>query len=440
MGRHLAAACVVLADVFLFASAHPFPAVLAYAPVAALLVLARRHRLPVFAAALGVALLTAGSYPLLIWVSYRTGLATASRRDTAVVTGAVAGWAAAMFVLRTVPETAGGCVVFVVLPLLVGRYLAQQRRLVDALESRNRQLRRERELLAEREQLRERLRISRDMHDSLGHRLSLVSVQAAALEVSGLPHPQRAAVESLATATRAAATELYELIGSLRGAPDEPARGLAATGAVVGEFRAAGVPVSMVTEGEPRPLPAQADAAAYRVVEEGLTNAAKHAPGRAVTVSLVWEPDALVVSVTNPLAAHEPGAGAGLGLIELCELASAEGQGAGLGLTELCEPASAEGQGAGLELTGLREPASAERQGAGLGLTGLRERVEPAGGFLDHRETGGRFRLVAMLPTAAPEEVPAEPEIGRVRATALGVATGALLLVLLPASMLTGVS
>ena len=74
--------------------------------------------------------------------------------------------------------------------------------------------------------------------------------------------------------------------------------------------------------------------------------------------------------------------------------------------------------------------------GAGLGLSGLRERVEPAGGFLDHRAADGRFRLVAMLPTTP---VP-EPETGRVRATALGVATGALLFFLLPATMLTGVS
>lgn len=385
MGLHVAAASVVLADVLLFASANPVTAVLAYAPVAALLVFARRHRLPVFVAALGVAVLTAMSYPLLIWVSYRTGLAATSRRNTAVVAGAVAGWAGVTFVLRTLPETVGACVVFVVLPLLVGRYLAQQRRLVAALESHNRQLRRERELLAEREQLRERLRISRDMHDSLGHRLSLVSVQAAALEVSDLPRPQRAAVASLATATRAAVTELYELIGSLRGAAEEPAKDLSATDALVGEFRAAGVRVGVVTEGEPRPLPPPAAAAAYRVVEEGLTNAAKHAPGQPVTVRLAWEPDALVVSVTNAVA----------------------------------------GRAAGV--------------GAGLGLAGLRERVEPAGGFLDHRESDGRFRLVAMLPTAPVPEAP-EPEMGRVRATALGVVTGAMLLVLLPASMLTGVS
>lgn len=383
MGRQLAAAAVVAADVILFAATHPTVALVAYAPVAVLLGFAGRARLAVFAATLGVAVLTGGSFPLLIWVAYRTGLAMATRRDTAVVVGAVAGWAAVTLVLRSVPETVGACLVFVALPLLVGRYLAQQRRLVAALEARNDQLRRERELLAEREQLRERLRIARDMHDSLGRRLSLVSVQAAALEVGELPAAHRAAVASLATATRAAVSELYELIGSLRGTSEEPGPGLASAGSLAGEFRAAGVPVTVHTAGEPRALPAPADAAAYRVLEEGLTNAAKHAPGRPVTVRLDWEPDALLVSVTNPLG-ERPGAG------------------------------------------------------AGLGLAGLRERVEPAGGFLDHRATGEWFRLVAMLPTTRPD--PAEPQIGRVRATALGVATGAALLVLLPATMLTGVS
>lgn len=381
MGRHLAAAIVVLADVLLFAVAHPTFAVLAYAPAVALLAFARGRALPVFVATLGLAVLSGGSYPLLILVAYRTGLAATSRGAVAVVAGAVAGWAAVTLVLRTLPETVAGCVVFVVLPLLVGRYLAQQRRLVEALEVSNDRLRRERELLADREQLRERLRIARDMHDSLGRRLSLVSVQAAALEVSDLPAPQRAAVESLATATRGAVTELYELIGSLRGTAEGPAPGLASTDALAGEFRAAGVPVTVWTDGDPRPLPPAADAVAYRVIEEGLTNAAKHAPGRPVTVRLTWEEDSLVLSVTNPLGDRRtPGAG------------------------------------------------------AGLGLAGLRERVEPVGGFLDHSESAGLFQLVALLPTAL------VPEIGRVRATALGVVTGAVLFFMLPASMLTGVS
>jgi signal transduction histidine kinase len=381
MGRHLAAALVVLADTLLLAAAHDVPTAIGYAPVAALLAFARRAPLAVFAATLGLAVVSGGSYPLLVWVAHRTGLATVSRRDTVVVAGAVMGWSVLALVLGTSPQQAVvAAVVFVVLPLLVGRYLAQHRRLVAALESHNRQLRRERELLAERGRLRERLRIARDMHDSLGRRLSLVSVRAAVLEVT-TPPERRADVEALGSATRAAVAELYELIGSLRGTADDPP-GLAAADTLVAEFRTAGVPVTVETRGERRPLSPATDAAAYRVLEEGLTNAVKHAPGSPVAVRLDWEADALVLSLTNPVsgtAAH----------------------------------------------------------GAGFGLLGLRERVEPAGGFLDHRTGDGTFRLVAMLPTTVAAEP--EPAVGRVRATALGVATASLLFLLLPASLLTGV-
>ncbi|HEX2132346.1 MAG TPA: histidine kinase [Actinophytocola sp.] len=379
MGRHLAAALVVLADTLLLAAAHDVPTALGYAPVAALLAFATRAPLGVFAATLGLAVVSGGSYPLLVWVAHRTGLATVSRRDTVLVAGAVVGWLAVALALGTSPQQAVvSAVVFVVLPLLVGRYLAQHRRLVAALESHNRQLRRERELLAERGRLRERLRIARDMHDSLGRRLSLVSVRAAALEVT-VPPERRAEVESLAAATRAAVAELYELIGSLRGTADD-APGLAAADTLVAEFRAAGVPVTVESSGERRPLSPATDAAAYRVLEEGLTNAAKHAPGSTVAVRLDWEADALVLSLTNPVSGTTEGS-------------------------------------------------------AGFGLLGLRERVEPAGGFLDHRVADGTFRLVAMLPTS----VTPEPAVGRVRATALGVATAALLFFVLPASLLTGV-
>ncbi|MCT2583641.1 sensor histidine kinase [Actinophytocola gossypii] len=382
MGRHLAAALVVLADTLLLTATHDVPTALGYAPVAALLAFATRAPLGVFAATLALAVVSGGSYPLLVWVAHRTGLATVSRRDTVVVAGAVAAWPAVAIALGTAPRQAVvAAVVFVVLPLLVGRYLAQHRRLVAALESHNRQLRRERELLAERGRLRERLRIARDMHDSLGRRLSLVSVRAAALEVT-TPPERRADVEALGTATRAAVAELYELIGSLRGTADDTP-GLAAAEPLVAEFRAAGVPVTVETRGDRRALAPATDAAAYRVVEEGLTNAAKHAPGSPVTVRLDWEADALVLSLTNPVSG----------------------------------------------------PAA---PGAGFGLLGLRERVEPAGGFLDHRADDGTFRLVAMLPTSV--DLEPEPAVGRVRATALGVATGALLFLLLPASLLTGVA
>jgi signal transduction histidine kinase len=295
-------------------------------------------------------------------------------------------------------------VVFVALPLLVGRYLAQHQRLVSALDRHNRQLRRERELLAERERLRERLLIARNMHDSLGHRLSLVSIQAAALEVSELPPRQRQAVRQLATAARGAMDELHELVGALRQQDETGGRspGVAAISEVVEEFRAAGMPVTLLHRGEPQPLPTAVGQAAYRVVEEGLTNAAKHAPGQRVTVCAEWEPDALLLTVVNDLPD--------------CPTAP-------------CDAPAATGDA----------PAVRRGIGVGHGLTGLSERVRLAGGFLDRKPSDGEFRLVAMLP-AVVEEAAADdlPAVGRIRTVVLGFATAALMFVVLPAGMLLG--
>jgi glucose-6-phosphate-specific signal transduction histidine kinase len=143
--------------------------------------------------------------------------------------------------------------------------------------------------------------------------------------------------------------------------------------------------VTLSRRGEPRPLRAAAGQAAYRVVEEGLTNAAKHAPEQPVTVSIAGEPDALLVTVVNPL-------GGPVG-------------------------------------------------GAGHGLTGLDERVRAAGGYLDHRVCDGEFRLVAMLPVV-PSATPDDdlPAIGGVRTAAIGFVTAALMFVVLPAGMLLGVA
>jgi hypothetical protein len=183
------------------------------------------------------------------------------------------------------------------------------------------------------------------------------------------------------------------------------------------------VPVTLRRRGEPRDLPAAADQAAYRMVEEGLTNAAKHAPGRPVTVSAEWEPDALLLTVTNPVpygpeaettAEHGPTGPHG----PKAETAAAPGPVAAT--TTEHRP------------TGLAAPT------AGYGLTGLGERVRLAGGLLDRGPSGGTFRLFAMLPAAEPED-DEPPAIGRARTVWLGVATAVLMFGLVPASMLAGV-
>ncbi|GAA4224778.1 signal transduction histidine kinase [Streptosporangium album] len=395
MGRHLLAAVVVGVDtaLLLAGTRNGLPGWIASA-VVLVVVLRYRSAAGAFTAALVLSALTGGAYVLLLWSAYQAGREVVSRWDTTVVAGSAVGVALGSVAVRlwgpsgdprviaSVLSTYG---VFVALPLLAGRYLAQHERLVSALGQRNRQLGLERELLAEQE----RLRIARDMHDSLGHRLSLVSIQAAALEVSALPAEQRQAVQRLAGAARGAMDELHELVGALRGTEEPADRSVAvkAVGTLVEGFRGAGAAVTLRQRGEPRPLPPAAEQAAYRVVEEGLTNAAKHAPGQPVTVSVDWESDALLLTVANPL------------------------------------------------------PDGPVSAGAGHGLSGLSERVGPAGGVLDHRLSGDGFRLFAMLPVVAGEPGGDDdlPAVGRVRMVAVGAAVAALTFVLLPASMLVGV-
>jgi signal transduction histidine kinase len=356
-------------------------------PVTLVVALGLRYPIAAFALASAFAV-PAGAYVLLLWTAYQAGRHVTSRPGTAVVVGAAAGGIGAQLVVRpgdprAIPHLLGAYVVFVALPLLVGRYLAQQRRLVAALDGYNRRLRRERELLAEQERLRERLRIARDMHDSLGRGLSLVSIQAAALEVS-VPPEQRAAVRRLATAATGATDELHELVGALRGRSP----GLEAIEEVAGEFRAAGMRVTLVRAGEPRPVSEETGQAAYRAVEEGLTNAAKHAPGRPVTVSLGWEeePGTLRVGVANPVGPE------------------------------------------------------AVAYDAGHGLAGLEERTRAAGGALEHGLGEEEFRLVVTLPVAS-DAVPEEevPAAAAIRTAALGFVTAVLMFVVVPASMLLGV-
>ncbi|WP_259471030.1 sensor histidine kinase [Streptomyces sp. 1114.5] len=265
----------------------------------------------------------------------------------------------------------GGFLVLAVLPALYGRYRAQRRALLDALRERNDQLLRERAMVVHQARLRERHRIAQDMHDSLGHQLALISVHSGALEVDRtLTDRQREAVGVLRQAAVAAMRELREVVGVLHDestalppTPGAVAGGPARGGAdgiegLVESSRAAGAEVVLSREGERRPLPAAVDHAAYRIVQEALTNAHKHAPGAPIGVALRYEPDALVVEVTN---ARTP------------------------------------------ELVGVRAGAGPAVSG-GQGLTGLRERARLVGGMVHAGPTPDQgFRLAAVLPYEAAE-------------------------------------
>jgi len=249
---------------------------------------------------------------------------------------------------------------------------------VVALWQRYRSSLREQEVAVERE----RLRLASDMHDRIGRRLGLAAVQVAALEVRETDPERRAEARQVGDTVRAAVEDLHGLVSLLRtGSATEAKFDAAEAAMLAAAFMEAGVAVELRHEGEPGLLPAVAARAAYAVLEEGLANAAKHAPGERVRATITWEADALLVAVENPLPAGAPAT----------------------------------------DLPG------------GHGLAGLRERVDAAGGLLDHRADAGRFRLSAMLPVPA-----TRPQLPRAaRAAAIG--TVVLLLVLLPLTSIAGV-
>ncbi|GGX83025.1 sensor histidine kinase [Streptomyces hiroshimensis] len=246
----------------------------------------------------------------------------------------------------------------------------------EAVEARAAELERARVVEAERAAERERARIAREMHDILSHAVSLMVVQAEAgpLVVRSDPDRAEAAFDAIAGAGRDAMVQLRRMLGVLKEEPEEPeesegltgagvqgsespgdsdtaaARTRARTrtpqptldglGALVGEVRRTGLSVVLLTEGEPRPLAADAQVTVYRVVQEALTNVLKHSDARSVSVRLAWgqgergeqeeqgaEGSRLSVTVTDDgTGVRKPGgAGSGRGLIGIRERAAAHG-------------------------------------------------------------------------------------------------------------------
>ncbi|MCX4657798.1 histidine kinase [Streptomyces uncialis] len=247
----------------------------------------------------------------------------------------------------------------VVVPGLTSRYWSQRRTLLHALQERNTQLVWEHQMVAGQARLLERQRIAQDMHDSLGHQLALIAVHTGALEVdTSLTERQREAVGVLRNASVTAMHELREVVGILRdgieGTPPPAdgagpvARGTAGIDTLVADARGAGHTVRLRRTGPERPLAAAAGHAAYRIVQESLTNAYKHAPGARIDVELRYEPDSLVVEIASGAASRGP---------------------------------------------------AADVVSGGQGLTGLRERARLVGGIVHAGPTDdGGFRVAGVLP------------------------------------------
>jgi signal transduction histidine kinase len=220
-----------------------------------------------------------------------------------------------------------GGAVLVLLPGAVGIYIRTRALLLQALRDRADKAEAERELMARDAVLTERTRIAREMHDAVGHRVSLMVLQAGAIEMAAA---DRDRVEQLAgqvqTAGRQALEELRQMVGVLRAgdideaAPLGPQPGLTDLGGLVAHAREAGMAVEL--EGPPEaPVDAVAGRAAYRIVQEALTNAGKHAPGAAVRVCVDRQERGLVVRVVNgpPRVPADGAPSGGFGLVGLGE-------------------------------------------------------------------------------------------------------------------------
>jgi signal transduction histidine kinase len=212
-----------------------------------------------------------------------------------------------------------------VLPWWAGNWWRQRSDLTQAGWERAEQLEWKGRFVAEQARLRERARIAQDIHDSLGHELSVMALLAGGLELArGLTDEQRQTMKQLRERCTMATERLHEVIGLLREDPMPSLRPAHESIAdLVRRFERSGMPVRFIEDGGSlRRPPLLAELAAYRVVQEALTNATKHAAGAPITVRLSHRADDTVVSVFNelPSGGGEPAApGSRMGLIGLDE-------------------------------------------------------------------------------------------------------------------------
>jgi signal transduction histidine kinase len=283
-------------------------------------------------------------------------VADTTARRKALVTGGVAVLALAGSHILLKPSSWIGAenlalVAFGALAVAAGDASRNRRAYLAEVEERARRAESERDREASRRVTEERLRIARDLHDVVGHHLALINVQAgvATHVLDDQPAQVRLSLAHIRQASRTALEELRDTIGLLRepdepAAPTEPTAGMSGVAQLVASFRRSGLDVDEDVHGEARPLPSAADVTAYRVIQESLTNACKHAARPAARLSLDYRPGSLHIVVDNDAAS---GCGS-----------------------------------------------------AGHGIVGMRERVAALGGSLRAGPDGaGRFRVEAVLPT-----------------------------------------
>ena len=351
----------------------PTAGYLAYGTGAAGIVLARHRWLVglVLVVAAPLVAVVLGSEPVALWsITSFMAFLLALRGAPAVLTGVVtalgnaaAQWLTLTEFTATAVITPGIAALTAVAATAVGSAVRGNNRYWLALEQRARDAEAGRELEVRRSVAEERLRIARDLHDSVGHAAAVVSMRLGAAEVQ-LPQEASGARAELAAArggVQDILREMQQILEGLRvgGEADElaPTPDAGRIAHLVETARAAGLTVDADLGDLSRPLPAHVGAAAYRIVQESLTNAQKHGAG-SVHVLVDVDDDALRIAVTNPV-----------------------------------EPAAPERPGATAAATGL-----SERAVGGHGLVGMRERAAAAGGRLEVQRDGGTFEVCADLP------------------------------------------
>jgi signal transduction histidine kinase len=280
-----------------------------------------------------------GAPPYAGWFAlYAAGVYTRpGRRAAAVVTAGAAAFVLVIGVAAAAYRSTGGALVPLVLGTvivaLVATVVRSRRAQLDALRDRAAALERERETAVARAAAEERLRIARDLHDLVGHGLSSIAVQSSTARLAldaGRLEAARVALSAVESSSRTAMREMRQLLGVLRA--DEagdygPAPGLADLPTLVDRLRAQGAPVTL-SAGGLGGVPDAVSLAAYRVVQEALTNAVKHAPGSRVTVAVSAAGGTVQVAVEDyaELPALPPGERAGgQGLLGMRERVAAFG-------------------------------------------------------------------------------------------------------------------
>lgn len=201
---------------------------------------------------------------------------------------------------------------------------------VRAIEQQLAEASRTREAIVQRVAAEERLRIARELHDSLTHSISVVKMQSGVAahlaRKRGEEVPE--ALQAIEEAAGEAARELRETLGVLRRDSGEAtdSRGLRDLPELIERVRDAGLTAKLTVLGHPRPLPREVDAAAYRIVQEALTNVTRHAGTAAARVQVSYRADELTVMVEDDGVGHQGApASTGLGLIGMRERAAALG-------------------------------------------------------------------------------------------------------------------